>query len=810
LRNAPRTKAQLAAELEALREQLAAVTDSARSAAASEAALRRLETRYHHVLRDARAVIVEFDAQGVLTYVSPSLTRVLGYRPEDVMTRFDFAWVHEEDRTQVAEVYEKLLASGQGQTSVYRARHRDGHWVWFETNASAYRTDDGATYTVALSRDVTELMRADEALRRSEARYRPLAENASDLIVELDEEGRHLFVSSNCEEITGRRAEDLLGRTTFESGVDRAIHPDDLKDLPEAYRRALESPENGQLIYRYRHPDGRWRWFESTAKRYRSADGEGRVVVIARDVTGRMEAEQKLRRSEERFRVLANTSHDLVTEIDSEGRLVYASPNCQEVLGYTAQEALCATPFSQLHPDDLERGAESFRASTKSLGPVKPASFRVRHRDGSYRWLQCSGVTYRTPEGEPRLVAVSRDVTEERHAADERRKFEQRMQHAQKLESLGVMAGGIAHDFNNLLTPILGEASLALADLPLESPLRTRLDRIIKAANRAAALTRQMLAYAGTESLEPERLDVSRTLRKMAQLIESAATQNAVLEYDLPGDLPAIEGDAAQLSQVALNLVSNASEALGEGTGRIAVRTGALYADHAALSHAFPDDDLPEGTYVYLEVADTGCGMDAETRARIFDPFFTTKFTGRGLGLAALLGIVRAHGGAIEVDTTPGRGTRFRVLFPAVEGTRAESAAPLADPARRGSRTVLVVDDDESVVQLASETLERAGFRALGFSDVSEAIAAFRRRADEISVVLLDRTMPELSGEAAFAELRSIRPDAPIVLVSGYTEEIARQAFAGKGLAGFVQKPFLPATLVRAVRTALESDRSNT
>jgi PAS domain S-box-containing protein len=673
MRNVRRTKADLCAELEALRHRLAEVTATAQSATASESALRRLETRYHHVLRNARALIVEFDARGTLTYMSPGLTQILGHRPEDVRKGFDFQWVHANDRTRVEETYRKLFTSGQGETTVYRARHKNGHWVWLETSASAYRSDDGATYTVALSRDVTQLIHTDEALHRSK----------------------------------------------------------------------------------------------------------------------------------ERFRVLARTSHDLVTELDGEGHVLYVSPNCREVLGYAPDELIGSNPFPRLHADDLQRGTGSFQGLTTSVGPVKPASFRVLHSDGSYRWLQCSGVTYLTADGEFRLVAVSRDVTEERREADERGRLEQKMQQAQKLEGLGVMAGGIAHDFNNLLTPILGEASLALTDLPPESPLRPRLDRIVKAADRAAALTRQMLAYAGTESLEPERLDLSGSVREMAQLIESAATNKAVLEYDLREGLPAIEADAAQLSQVALNLVSNASEALGEGTGRIAIRTGALEADRAALSGAFPGDDLSEGTYVYLEVADTGCGMEADTRARIFDPFFTTKFTGRGLGLAAVLGIVRAHHGVVEVYSAPGTGTRVRVLFPTAEGSGVGAVDPIIDPATPGRETVLIIDDDESVAQLASEMLERAGFDAVGVSDAHEAIATFRRRAGEIGVVLLDRTMPELSGEAVFEELRRIRPDTRIVLLSGYTEESAREAFAGKGLAGFVHKPFQPATLVRIVRTAL-------
>jgi PAS domain S-box-containing protein len=528
-------------------------------------------------------------------------------------------------------------------------------------------------------------------------------------------------------------------------------------------------------------------------------------VVIARDVTERIEAEQRLRHSEERFRVLAETTHEMVTELDSKGRALYVSANSKELLGYAAEELLGKVLFEFLDEADYERGVASFVDLSKSPGVVKNQTYRVRHRDGSLLWIEGGGVNYRTADGEMRLVTVSRDVTQARAAEAERQRLEQRMQQAQKLESLGVLAGGIAHDFNNLLTPILGEASLALMDLPDDSPMRERMERIVRATQRTAQLTRQMLAYAGTESLQVEPLDVTLILREMSKLIESAATRKAVLEYDLSHDLPLIEADAAQLSQVALNLVSNASDSLGEGTGRITLRTGALKADRALLTRAFAHNDLPEGTYVYLEVSDTGCGMDPSTRARVFDPFFSTKFTGRGLGLAAVLGIVRAHRGAIEIDSAPGLGTRVRILFPRCE-TPALRGIPsaAADDPWRGSGNVLVVDDDEGVRDLADDTLTRAGFRVLSASDGASAVEIFRAHADSIRAVLLDRTMPGMGGEETFERITEIRPDVAIVLVSGYSQKRASNSFDSQRLAGFLHKPFLPSTLVRVLREALE------
>jgi PAS domain S-box-containing protein len=651
---------------------------------------------------------------------------------------------------------------------------------------------------------VRELREQLSSIDAEAARYRRLADNASDLLVEVDESGRLLFVSANCSRVIGRPAEVLAGKTPDESGLRSWLHPDDTESLRHAFHAVSASPEDAKFQCRVLHGDGSWHWLECSAKRYCPQDGGTHLIVIARNVTERIEAEQRLRQSEERFRVLAETTHDYVSEVDEKGRAVYVSPNSVQVLGYTPEEMLGTTAFDYMHEDDYERATSMFLDASKELGPLKSQVFRFRHRDGSTRWVEGSGVTYRTTDGELRFVTISRDVTESRAAEAERVRLEQRMQQAQKLESLGVLAGGIAHDFNNLLTPILGDASLALADLASDSPLRSRMERIVTAAQRAAVLTRQMLAYAGTESLHAETLDLTRVVREMAQLIESAATRKAVLEYDLADELPPIQGDSAQISQVAMNLVSNASEALGDGTGRITVRTGHLEVDRAMLSHAFPAGDLHEGTYAYLEVTDTGEGMDARTRARVFDPFFSTRFTGRGLGLAAVLGILRAHRGAVEVDSAPGLGTRVRALFPRWDGTswNGISSTP-SDGSWRGSGLVLVVDDDEAVRALASDTLERAGFDVLVAADGARAVEIFEERGADIRAVLLDRTMPGVGGEETFERIRGIRPEVPVVLVSGYSERSASERFVGKGLAGFLQKPFLPSMLVGAIREAL-------
>jgi len=341
--------------------------------------------------------------------------------------------------------------------------------------------------------------------------------------------------------------------------------------------------------------------------------------------------------------------------------------------------------------------------------------------------------------------------------------------------------------------------------LPATTPARDSIEEIRKASVRAADLTRQMLAYSGKGQFVVGPVNLNELVEEMGHLLHASISKKATIAFDLADELPLIEADAAQVQQIVMNLITNASDAIGDAVGVITIRTDTVEADRALLSGAYSSDDLPEGRYVCLRVADTGCGMDNTTCARVFDPFFTTKFAGRGLGLAAVLGIVRGHSGAITVESERGRGTTFTVLFPRSE--RAVQAVPEAErPAGewRGTGTVLVVDDEQLVRDVAARILEYSGFDVITAAEAQQGVELFRQLADEITAVLLDMTMPEMSGEEAFRELRRIRPDVPVILTSGYNEQDAVGQFTEQGLAGFVHKPFDVETLVRTMREALE------
>jgi PAS domain S-box-containing protein len=633
-------------------------------------------------------------------------------------------------------------------------------------------------------------------------------------IAEFDGRGRTMYVSPQIESVLGFAAGECLTAVCIE------FHPDDLPVVVETGRKVRETGEPAKNEVRIRHKQGHWVWIEcSLIGWYPSADGDFHTIAFNRDITELKNAEAARRESEARYRVVSQMSCDLIFEVDRKGRQTYVGPGSEEIVGYTPEEALALEPWSLVHPDDVERVrarlAREFQKKADAGLEESPQSrklrvieYRLRHRDGHWLWFETLGLTYPRADGEMRYLAVSRDVTERKLAEWARLELEQSMQRAQKLESLGVLAGGIAHDFNNLLTPILGVAGLALKELPEDAPVRAHLRKIQQAARRAAALTDQMLAYAGQEPLRAERLDLSKLVGEMQELVASSISGKTTLDLQLESELPAVEVEAGQLGQVVMNLITNAAESLSHGAGRITVRTGVVNLD-APPSGALFAETMATGQHVYFEVTDTGCGMEAETCARIFDPFFTTKFTGRGLGLAAVAGIVRGHRGAIEVASDPGRGTRFRVLLPAVAG-------PVAQPTRerapidawRATGTALVIDDDESVRELAEGVLRRTGMQVLTAADGHEGVKLFGLHADSIRVVLLDRTMPALSGADTFETIRAVRPDAKIVLVSGYLEERVAGELASRGLAGFLKKPFSPETLLARVREVIEAPAS--
>jgi PAS domain S-box-containing protein len=534
-----------------------------------------------------------------------------------------------------------------------------------------------------------------------------------------------------------------------------------------------------------------------------SANLIGRIVEVRR-------AEEAAQESEGLLKELLAASSTVIYRCEPSGDYpaTFISTNIVKQTGYRPEDFTRNPSFwsEHIHPDDRPRVFADL-SSLFEEGHHKH-EYRFLHSDGTYRYMHDEATLVRNSDGRPvDIVGNWIDITERKQAEKEKEQLEEQIRHAQKLKSLGVLAGGISHDFNNLLMTILGHADLALQGLSPVSPVRPNIQEMESAARRAAALSSQMLAYSGRGHFVVAPLDLSEAVGEMTHLLESSISKKVELTTRLAANLPAINADATQVHQVIMNLITNASEAIGENEiGIITVSTGSRECSRAYLSSSYLDEKQVAGQYVYIEVADTGCGMDERAKETLFDPFFTTKFAGRGLGLSAVLGIVRGHKGAIMVDTEVGKGTTFRVLFPAVAG-ETKKPTPAGYLTKRddwrGTGTVLVVDDEASVRRLVVTMVERLGFETLQAANGQDAVEVLRKHADCITCVLLDLTMPRMDGSEACLEIQRIRDDVPIILSSGYEEAELSERFEGYGVAGFIQKPYQTAKLRGVLQSAL-------
>jgi len=457
----------------------------------------------------------------------------------------------------------------------------------------------------------------------------------------------------------------------------------------------------------------------------------------------------------------------------------------------------------QLAPEEFP-----IRRAARENAPILDFEQTIVRQDGRELQVIVNAVPLRDAEGKVTgAVATLQDVTQQRLATQERLAFERRLQETQKLESLGALAGGIAHDFNNLLTGIIGNASMARFEIT-ENPANAQiaLNNLEQAAMRAADLCKQMLAYAGKGRFVVQSLSISRVVRETAELLAISVGKRASLTFELDENIPTFQGDSTQLRQILMNLVTNAAEAIGDHGGVITIRTSVLYVDDEYLRGLAYTDPLTSGHYVCLEVIDTGPGMDKATLARVFDPFFTTKFTGRGLGLAAVLGIVRGHKGAVKVQSETSSGTIFTLLFPAETPPVREQNREVASadqPGKPLSPHVLLVEDEEAVRLVTQRILTSAGYTVTIAEDGRQAVDIVERSPREFSAVLLDLTMPNMDGEQAFRLMRKINPDLRVLVMSGYSENETSRRFEGERGTAFLSKPFTRVSLIEKVQAIL-------
>lgn len=763
----------------------------------AQQAFRESEQRFRLALRNAPVSVAaqDRDLRYVWAYNQRTIGpgQMLGKRDEDIFSPAEAA--------HLTAIKRRVLESG--------AEHREQMWLERPTGRmyldicwEPIRDEAGGIVGVASATvDLTARKLAEEALHEREERLAVTLRSIGDAVIVTDEDAKVLMVNGAAEMLTGWPAEEAIGRLLSDIFV---ITNEDTRAVPpNPVERVLRE---GHVVGLANHTvlvsrDGGERPIADSGAPIRDRDGKVRgVVLVFRDQTEERRAERALRESEARWRALIEKSTEIIAVLDARGRYTFWSQGASESLGWRSDEMADVPLIEMVHPDDRAHVAELQGNLVAAPGAIVTDSLRFRRKDGTWRLLEATARNLLADPVVGGVVVNARDVTQQRELEDQLRQ-------SQKLESVGQLAGGVAHDFNNMLAAILGHVELALEDLGPAEPLRASLSEIQKAAQRASRITHQLLAFSRKQVLEPTVLDLNVVVTNLEKMLRRLIGENIELQTVLAPDLDRVKADLGQIEQVIVNLVVNARDAMPEGGQlRLSTSNAELGRDGAPTRH-----EVVPGSYVRIDIGDSGCGMDGETLRRMFEPFFTTKAKGKGtgLGLSTVYGIVKQSGGNIEVDSVPGKGTTFSIFLPRSADEITPPAASLVPPSPAGGgATILVVEDDDSVRQVTVSLLRRAGYRVLSTESPTEALQICERAKDErdndkVRLVVTDVVMPQMNGRQLALRLRSLQPGLCVLYMSGYADsEIAHHGVLEAGTT-LIRKPFGAANLLCKVREAL-------
>jgi len=673
----------------------------------------------------------------------------------------------------------------------------DGRRIWLRTNKVPLQNADGTIQGVlGTYEDITGYKQTAESLRQAAL----IVENSPVMLFRWKAaEGWPIaLVSQNVVQL-GYTPEELLDGSVLFASI---VHPEDLERIGhEVQTYTANGIDRFQQEYRIITKDGLVRWVDDRTVVERDDTGcvthyQGIIV----DITERKRAEQALRRNEERFRSIAETTTDVIYRLRPDGSVNYVSPSVQSVLGFTVEETMGKNFTQFIHPEDMENAVNAYQQLLEGK-PVRNLSLRVLKKAGDAIHVEVNVIPLAHDGSVYEIQGVIHDITERKRAEEEKEQLQAQFIQAQKMESVGRLAGGVAHDFNNMLNVILGYAEIALKQLGQASPLRDNLQNIQMAAKRSADLTRQLLAFARKQTIAPRLLDLNETVEGILKLLLRLIGENISVAW-VPGrGLWTVKIDPAQVDQILANLLVNARDAIAD-KGKITIETDNVVLDEA---YCTGHRGFMPGRFAMLAVSDDGCGMDQEHLAHIFEPFFTTKGVGRGigLGLATVYGIVKQNDGFINVYSEPGKGTTIRIYLPSYE-TRTEPV-PAEGPAavKGGTETILLVEDEPMVLKLCKTLLEERGFTVLTASTPGEAMRLAAEHAGRIHLLITDVVMPEMNGWDLAKRLLALYPDIKSLFMSGYTSNIISQRLVQEEGVHFMQKPFSEDELTAKVREAL-------
>ena len=752
-------------------------------------ALRESEARYQSVVTAMAEGVIMQDADLAILACNQAAERLLGLSADQMMgrTSMDPRWraIHEDGSPFPGDTHPVAvtLRTGQSQRDVVMGVHKpDGSLTWLSVNSEPlFREREARPHAVVCTfSDITVRKDIEDALRRSEERYRRILDTTLEGVWMIDLQGNTTFAN--------QRMAEMLGCTPEELAASNIWHFIDDSDRDSVVRRLAERARGiGELHdFRLKRKDGSFVWTSMATSPITHPDGSIGALALVRDVSVARRMEAELRENKERLELALSAGQMGTWEWTVGGGQIAVSSQVREMLGVSADTPLDTRDayFSYVHPDDRDGLAARMRGHIESGSTDRFVNdYRVVRPDGAVRWFRSSGRAIRGPAGEIRILGTVSDVTESRA-------LEEQLQQARQLEGIGRLAGGVAHDFNNLLTAIL--ASVAFAEAAKASGIAEDLATIRSAAERGADLTRQLLAFARKQVIELASLDLNSILGELAKLLRRMVGEDVELTFDLGSDPWFLRGDASQIEQVIANLVVNGREAMPEG-GRLRIETRNVVVD---LGNEDRHPGVAPGEYVSLAVTDAGGGIDKAVVPHIFEPFYTTKRSGTGLGLASSYGIVKQLGGHIRVQSELGQGSTFTVYLPRDRGqARPAARAPATSPAPRSTSTILLVEDDDLLRSVVVRGLAEGGYQVLVASDGDQALALAANHDGPIHALITDVIMPRMSGGQLAERFASIRPETKILFVSGYTDQIvARQNVVELGQ-HFLAKPYTLDTL---------------
>ncbi len=741
---------------------------------------------------------------------SAAFFELLGYQPGELTPNLEsfLSRVHPDHVEAQREGIEKALRSTEPFQSEFRMIRKSGEVIWVQVVGRTTWTEEGQPRSMSgFLRDISEEYELQARLARNERRYRTVVEAAPLGITTVDM-ATLCFLDPNpamCE-MLGYSAEELRERT-----VASLTHPED-HGSDEAAIAQRQAGNLGTVVSEKRlmHRSGRPVPVRIFTVPLDVEEGEFRTILgIVMDLTASTRAHAERAEAYQRLDLIARSSRIGMWDWSIPTGALEVDEIWADQLGYRLDElspVAIDTFFETLHPDDLGVSQRELEKHLHGESEFYECRLRFLHKQGHWVWILARGkvVEWAADGSASRMLGTHYDISEIMEAEQRRLDLETQMLQTQKLESLGVLAGGIAHDFNNILMVIQGHVELALLESPGNGELSDSMGQIKTATDQAADLCAQMLAYSGRGSFLIGSVRIDDLVREAIPLLQSSVTRRVQLSPQCENEVQPFRGDPTQIRQVLMNLVINAAEAMEPSGGVVEILMGTR--TYPVVPVRCEGDSLPPGTYTCLQVKDTGCGMDDEGRRRIFEPFYTTKFTGRGLGMSAVQGIVRAHGGGLQLESAPGQGSTFTLLFPVSEsdldGTGDSGSQRSSD--FTGTGVVLAVDDEPVVLRLAHNMLERIGFEVLDAEGGQAAVELYAQHRDKIRGVFLDLTMPGMDGEETLKKLRAIDPEARVLICSGFSEKEIERRFFGKGLGGFLHKPYTMGDLRRALSKLFE------